>query len=120
MARMDRFLRRFGLARRAPLEAQFKAIYGGAQHSRLTADWFASLLSADQEIKSSLIDLRARSRQLVRDVPHAAAFIALVKSNVVGPKGLRLQSRITKVGTGDLRASTNDAIESGFADWAQP
>jgi lambda family phage portal protein len=95
-----------------------QASYAGASYNRLTQDWFASLLSADRELKGSLRTLRARSRQLVRDNPHAAAFVNLVKTNVVGPDGIRLQSRITK-GDGVLRKTTNQAIEEAWAEWSE-
>ena len=93
--------------------------FAAARGTRLMDDWYPSLLSADREIKSSLRTLRARSRQLYRDNPHATAFINLVKTNVVGPYGVTLQSKITQ-GNGDLRKRTNQNIEEAFLEWGEP
>ena len=46
-------------------------MYAGAATSRLNTDWMAAATSADAEIKGSIKRLRQRSRQLVRDDPHA-------------------------------------------------
>src|ERR1700675_2868474 len=42
-------------------------VYNGATGGRLTNDWIASILSADQEIRGNLRLLRARARELVRN-----------------------------------------------------
>ena len=55
-------------------------MFGGAQASRLTADWVTSVTSADQEIKGSLKRLRSRSRQLVRDNDYAKSAVRVVRN----------------------------------------
>jgi lambda family phage portal protein len=90
--------------------------YAGARYTRLMDDWYPALLSADREIKSSLRTLRARSREFFRDNPHASAFENLIKTNVIGPDGVDMQSQIMTL-KGDLRKTTNQAIEDGFDEW---
>ena len=70
-------------------------MYAGARQSNLEFDWLAHTLSANAEIRSSIRKLRDRSRQLARDNPTMAAFVNVLKANVVGRQGIRLQSRIT-------------------------
>src|SRR5579885_838293 len=68
--------------------------FTAAQASRIANDWFASIQSADQEIRWNLRALRARSRQLARNNGYAKRFFTLVKNNIIGPKGINLQGTI--------------------------
>lgn len=94
--------------------------YAGARMSRLTEDWIlASILSADQEVQSSLRTLRARSRELSRDNDLASRYVSLVEENVVGADGMRLQARVTRPDrTPDN--GINQRIEDAFAEWSEP
>lgn len=91
--------------------------YEGALVSRLTSDWVTSGTSADAEIDGSLIRLRNRSRQLVRDNPYARQAIRAIGANVVG-RGIRLQGRVPMLrGGGRLDAGINREIERAWEDW---
>lgn len=86
--------------------------YEGAMVSRLTADWVTSSTSADAEIDGSLVRLRNRSRQLLRDNPYAQAARRAIVTNVVG-RGIRMQSRVPMMrGAGRLDKLINDRIEA--------
>ena len=87
--------------------------YEGAMVSRLTADWVTSSTSADAEIDGSLVKLRNRSRQLLRDNPYVQAARRAIVTNVIG-RGIRMQSRVPIVqgGAGRLNKPTNDRIEA--------
>ena len=86
--------------------------YEGALVSRLTADWVTSSTSADAEIDGSLVRLRNRSRQLLRDNPYVQAARRAIVTNVIG-RGIRMQSRVPMVrGGGRLDRPTNDRIEA--------
>jgi lambda family phage portal protein len=86
--------------------------YEGALVSRLTADWVTSSTSADAEIDGSLVRLRNRSRQLLRDNPYVQAARRAIVTNVIG-RGIRMQSRVPMVrGGGRLDKPTNDRIEA--------
>ncbi len=103
--------------RRAP---RGRTVFGSAEISRLTADFVTSILSADQELRGDLKLLRARARALSRDDPHAVQFIRLLKANVIGPKGIRLQARIRgQDAEAELDSPLNDAIEDAWDQWGE-
>lgn len=104
-------------ARPVPMRRQ--AVYGGAQGGRLYEDWYAPISSADYEIRVSMRTLRARARQLVRDNGYAWGFVDGLANNVIGPLGIRLESRI-KTAIDELHQPTNTATEEGWADWGMP
>ena len=108
----DRALSKLGLARRNAFS------FAGAQSNRLTLDWWAAILSADQEIKGNMRTLRARGRELGRNNPVAKQYLNLLASNVVGNAGIRYQARVRNA-KGELDAETNKAIERSFADWGK-
>jgi len=91
--------------------------YEGAMVSRLTADWVTSSTSADAEIDGSLVRLRNRSRQLVRDNGYAQQALRCIVSNVIGT-GVRMQAQVPmQRGRGRLDTAINDAIERRWAAW---
>jgi capsid protein len=94
--------------------------YEGAMVSRLTADWVTSSTSADAEIDGSIVRLRNRSRQLVRDNAYARQALRAIGCNVVG-HGIRMQSRIPmQRGSGRLDERLNRQIESAWERWCRP
>jgi lambda family phage portal protein len=96
-----------------------RRIYQGAQVGRLTADWVTSSTSADAEIAASLVRLRDRARQLVRDNDYARAAVRAVRDNVVGT-GIKLQAQVPMLrGKGRLDQATNDRIEAAWARWGR-
>ena len=86
--------------------------YRGAARGRLDADWAVSVLSADQEVRSSLRAMRARSRQLVNNNDYAIRFVNKVKENVVGSNGITLQMLLDPKAPG--AAKYNQAIEDAW------
>lgn len=93
--------------------------YEGAMVSRLTADWVTSSTSADAEIDGSLVRLRNRSRQLVRDNPYARQALRAIGSNVVG-RGIRLQGRVMmQRGGGRLDQMVNSRVEAAWQQWSR-
>lgn len=96
----------------APQTRRFNA----AKLSRLSADWFATDASLNQELLGDLDKLRARGRDLVQNNDYALKFVGMVKDNIIGPGGVRLQMRvIDEKGNPDRLA--NDAIEAAWRDW---
>jgi lambda family phage portal protein len=94
--------------------------YEGALVSRLTSDWVTSGNSADAEIDGSLVRLRNRARQLVRDNPYARQALRAIGANVVG-RGIRLQGRVQmQRGGGRLDQSINSSIEAEWTRWCRP
>ena len=101
-----------------PMPRLRRRAYAGAVISRLTADWISQSTSADAEIKNSLTKLRDRSRQLVRDNPHAANAVRMIRLNVVG-SGMKLQSQVMNARGSKRATSINNMIESAWAHWCR-
>lgn len=112
---MKEFFRKlFGLAEP---DTTPKRTYGAARINRLNNDWVAFNTSADSEIHASLRLLRARSRQVIRDNPHAANAKRIIINNVVGA-GIGLQAQVM-TGSGRLNERMNEKIESAWCAWCQ-
>lgn len=92
--------------------------FSGARLTRLLLDWVMISLSADKEIQNDLMALRARARELVRNNSYAKRFMQLLRANVVGPYGIRLQARIRSE-EGRPFDKVNQTIEEAWADWGR-
>lgn len=89
-----------------------------AQPSRLLQDWPTTGASIDSEIYGALSSLRNRSRHLAKNNDYARRFLSMLKTNVIGPTGVKLQAR-TRNDAGELDKADNDYIESQFKQWAR-
>lgn len=89
--------------------------------NRLLMGWETTSSSIDYYLRDELRELRSRSRKMVRANPYGKRFIAMVKSNVIGPNGVnvQVQSRIMTREGEILDTAANDAIEKAFKDWGQ-
>ncbi len=95
-----------------------RANFAGAQMGRLTLDWIMAHRSADQEIQGSLILLRDRARELVRNTSWVRRYVRLLSQNVIGPKGIQLQARLQSGGR--PLAQANQRIEDAWDRWGEP
>lgn len=92
--------------------------FEAARIDRLTADWFATESSINEELRSDLNGLRRRGRQLRNNNDYARKFCGMVENNIIGPAGIRLQAKVeNRPGVPDDMA--NDAIERAWAEWGQ-
>jgi len=90
--------------------------FAAARIDRLTADWMATTQSINQELRSDLDRLRARGRDLAHNNDYARKFVRVCQDNIIGPDGIRLQSRVTEAkGQPDRLAS--QAIEAAWKQW---
>lgn len=101
-----------------PAKRSGRRSYAAAASNRLTSTWYTALKSANQEIETGLMTMRARSRQLCRDNPHAAAFLNLLKVNVSGPDGIGLQAQYVN-SRNELHATFNRALELAWTRWGR-
>jgi lambda family phage portal protein len=102
-----------------PAKKAVTRMYAGARNSRLTAGFPGyNNSSADAELALSLTQLRARSRQLVRDAGYAKRAKVIVVNNVIGA-GVGLQAQVASVRE-NPRATLNAAIEAAFKRWSRP
>jgi lambda family phage portal protein len=95
-----------------------KRNYNAAQVGRLVSSWLATNQTSDEIIKADLNTLRARSRELVRNNEYAKRFMTMLKTNVVGSRGVILQAR-SKDPDGQPDKLANDAIESVWSAWGK-
>jgi lambda family phage portal protein len=94
--------------------------YASARSSRLTGGFgnsgTAGNSSADAELSLNLTQLRARSRQMVRDSAFAKRAKVVVVNNVIG-SGVGMQAQVMNT-RGDLRKDVNSSIEDAWCKWA--
>jgi lambda family phage portal protein len=106
------------------LPQQLMSAFGGsfkaAQVNRLNADWFSTILSADQELFSNLRVLRARSRLLAKNNQHAAKFLRQCEKNIIGKDGITFQAKVKKQRGEGLLEQVNDELERAYNDWSKP
>jgi lambda family phage portal protein len=88
--------------------------YAAANIGRLFADFNASAASADSELLGSLERMRNRARDLERNEPLVRHFLDLLKTNVVGPNGMRLQVKARNQPSGQLDEVGNRIIEEAW------
>ena len=102
-----------------PVEKKlFKRSYQAASPSRLFADYIESERSADSELYPVISKMRARSRDLARNNEYARRYFNLLKTNVVGQHGFKLQVKALDP-TGSLDTDGNSAIEAAFRTWGK-
>lgn len=111
MRLIDRIANRLGYAKKTSRRA-----YAAAAVNRLTASWTISNRTGDEELKTALRPLRARSRELVQNNDHARKFMKMVSANVIGAAGITLQSKV-KQPDGGLDIGANSIIEEAWARW---
>jgi lambda family phage portal protein len=92
--------------------------YAAASKSRLFADFNASNRSADSEIRWALRDLRNRSRDLERNNEYFKRYLQLLRTNVVGENGFRLQLRARDL-NGKIDMTGNNIIEGAWAEFSR-
>lgn len=95
-----------------------KRYYEAAQQSDLHYGWDNVPVPTQWLIRNSLRVLRARSREQVQNNDYARRFIQLLKSNVVGARGMTFQAQI-KNSSGKADSQANGFVESMMADWAR-
>lgn len=89
--------------------------YSSAFNSRLTSGFGVTNSSADTELATSLLKMRMRSRQLIRDAAFAKRAKVIVVNNVIG-HGMGMQAQVKT--TRDTFAETiNDDIEDAWEKW---
>ena len=93
-----------------------RRMYASAIPNRFNSGFPSYNLSADAEMVTSLRNLRARSRQLIRDAPFAKSAKRIVVNNVVGT-GIKMQPGI-RTSRGGLNDRANMAIREAFGEWS--
>lgn len=100
--------RAFGAARR----------YAAASADIRRTDWPAMSTSYQTEIYRFLRQLRAESREMAKNNPHMKRFLGIVRRNVIGPSGIKLQVRARR--GNELDELLNTEVETKFQEWSLP
>lgn len=96
-----------------------KRAYAAAMVDRLSKDWRFPETTADVEVFQALRIMRGRSRELMRNDDYLQRFISLLKTNVIGPDGVRLQAGLQRAdGTPDFES--NREVERAWLDFTKP
>jgi lambda family phage portal protein len=110
-----------GVGAQATWSAQRASGWLAAQPSRLLADLPGGYAAApNRDIRAGLATLRNRSRWLAQNDGYTQGFLKMLRRNVVGPDGFRLQMRVPM--DRDPATQDNDAngrIERSFAAWSR-
>ncbi len=93
--------------------------FAAGEIDRLTASFTGSYLSINQELRRSLVLMRKRSRELCANNDYARKFLKLVKANVIGPQGIKLQAQFLN-DRGEMDLSDIEFVESKWRNWAKP
>jgi lambda family phage portal protein len=94
--------------------------FAAAKPGRLTADWSRVPRAADQILRMDLRFLRARAREQQINSPIASKFQQMLRTNLVGPHGIRIAFKIEKQrihGSDTLDDNTNDALKKAWRKW---
>lgn len=94
-----------------------KRSYDAARVNRLNHDFTVVNTSSNFEMRRSLRYLRARSRNLARNNDYVKKFLSMVRNNVAGPVGMKLQVR-ARDHKGELDQVLNRAIEGAWKQWS--
>jgi lambda family phage portal protein len=108
-------------AGRGPLIRPRTRNYAFGVADRLTADFFSGSMTADQAVYASIQAMRNRARTLERDDPYVRKFLVMARNNIVGAKGIRLQSRAVDYVNGKAVPSAFDQelIERAYAEYSK-
>ena len=99
-------------------KATQKRSYAAVNKGRLFADFMASSRSADSEIRWALDDLRNRSRDLERNNEYFRRYLQLLRTNVVGENGFRLQIKATNP-DGSPDSAGSKIVESAWSEFSR-
>lgn len=104
--------------RNAPSSKWNLRTFQAGESTLLTAGWNRQPTSINSELRRSQRQMVARSRDAEQNIDYAKKFIAMVKSNVVGPKGIILQSKL-KFSSGRPMKRANQLLEESWKRWAK-
>ena len=93
-----------------------KRSYEASGVGRLLQNWTTAIKTPDEELRTSLRNLRARSRELSINNAYARKFFEMLKTNVIGANGIVMQSKAKRL-DGTFDRQDNERIEKAFKRW---
>ena len=106
------------IAQMEDFKKDYKKSFNAANTGNLYSSWMPSNNTADIDIKKDLKSIRARSRELMRNDDYAKKFKRLLKTNVVGSQGIKLQNKAKDL-NGNLDKKANESIEKAWKKWSK-
>ena len=95
-----------------------KRSYEASGVGRLLQNGTTARKTPDEEVRTSLRNLRARSRELSINNDYARKFFEMLKTNVIGANGIVLQSKAKRL-DGTFDRQDNERIEKAFKRWGR-
>ena len=95
-----------------------KRSYEASGVGRLLQNWTTAIKTPDEELRTSLRNLRARSRELSINNDYARKFFEMLKTNVIGANGIVMQSKAKRL-DGTFDKQDNERIEKAFKRWGR-
>lgn len=93
--------------------------------SEILADWESVENSINADLRGNQSQIRSKARNLAKNNDTVVRFLGLVRTNVVGPNGFKLQMDIKELVRGDAGgymwqpdALANTLIETAWSTWA--
>ena len=118
----ERMAQRIRDERQAALKAMQRSFSGGT-NTRLFGGFGSPNTGINVDLEARLGSLRAAARDLCQNTGMGRRFEGLVRRNVVGPAGMRLQVRAKLGGQGGnagaLDEAANSAVERHWAAWCE-
>lgn len=99
-----------------------KRFFNAAKVTEANYSWTTAPTTIDQKLYADLRTLRARSREQAVNNDYDRRYLSMLRSNVIGHKGIRLSSLVTRPGPGGSQAPdmpARMAIERAWADWGR-
>ncbi|MEW6511874.1 MAG: phage portal protein [Bacteroidota bacterium] len=100
--------------------------YAAAQTGRLVSDFVSKQTSLESDWVRSLVIIRERARDLVKNDDYAKKAVLLFRANVIGSKGFKFQSNVRELALNEKGnwiwvsdAMANTKIEEALADWSK-
>jgi lambda family phage portal protein len=97
--------------------------FAAAKMGRTTADWPTLRRSPDQELLFDLPRLRARARERSINSPIAAKFLQMVRTNVVGAHGIKVEFKVElqrkREGSDIYDDETNTKLSRAWKKWCR-
>jgi lambda family phage portal protein len=87
--------------------------------SRLTGDWSTAAFPADYDIRNGFTALLARVRDLAKNNDYVKRYLGVSRANIIGPKGIVVQSRVPSTTGNDVDDLASTAIEQAWQRWGR-
>ena len=105
---------------RRKVKGQAKNLFRGFKgaNDQNLLDWVYQPIEINQILRHDLQRLRARSRDLARNDDTCRRYLALLRQNVLGHRGIVLQAK-NKLGNGSPDTARNNNIETEWKGWGR-